>query len=121
MNPKQSCNIRWAAMLLMACGGLVLTAPATAQGQVNNPTAEVQSSMITASGTVIGSDGEPVIGATGLAKGHSGTGVSTDIDGKFTLKVPAGSTLVISYIGCVTQEVKASSTPIEIYLKKKMR
>ncbi len=118
MNPKQSCNIRWAAMLLMACGGLVLTAPATAQGQVNNPTAEVQSSMITASGTVIGSDGEPVIGATVLAKGHSGTGVSTDIDGKFTLKVPAGSTLVISYIGCVTQEVKASSTPIEIYLKE---
>lgn len=116
MNPKQSWNIRWAARLLLACGGLTLTIPGYAQSQGGTPQTEMRESMITASGTVIGSDGEPVIGASVLAKGKS-IGASTDLDGKFSLKVPAGTTLVISYVGCVTQEVKATSTPMEIHLK----
>lgn len=116
MNPKQSWNIRWAARLLLACGGLTLTIPGYAQSQGGTPQTEMRESMITASGTVIGSDGEPVIGASVLAKGKS-IGASTDLDGKFSLKVPAGTTLVISYVGCVTQEVKATPTPLEIHLK----
>lgn len=34
-------------------------------------------------------------------------GAITDIDGNFTIKVPAGTTLEISYIGYITQRVKA--------------
>ncbi len=50
--------------------------------------------------------GETVIGASVLVKGHSGVGVATDIDGKFTLNVPKGAShLVISYIGYKTVEV----------------
>jgi TonB-linked outer membrane protein, SusC/RagA family len=50
-------------------------------------------------------DGDVVIGASILVKGTS-TGTVTDLDGAFTLNVPADArTLVISYIGMATQEV----------------
>ena len=58
------------------------------------------------SGTVIDASGETVIGATVMEKGTS-NGTVTDFDGNFTLKVDAGKTLVISYIGYQTQELPA--------------
>ncbi len=55
-------------------------------------------------------DGSPVIGASVWVMGTEGTGygVSTDIEGKFTIKnVPANAThLRVSYVGMATQEVK---------------
>ena len=53
------------------------------------------------SGTVIDPTGETVIGATVMEKGTS-NGTITDFDGNFTLKVEAGKTLVISFIGYLT-------------------
>ena len=50
----------------------------------------------------------PVIGASVLVKGTS-TGAATDFDGKFTLNAKPGATLVISYIGYLTKEVKVDS------------
>lgn len=58
------------------------------------------------SGTVIDESGEPIIGANVMVEGTS-TGVITDLDGKYTINAPAGSNLKISYIGYVTQTVKA--------------
>lgn len=43
-------------------------------------------------------------------------GVATDFDGKFTLKAPVGSTIVISYIGYKTQEVKYDGQPLMVTL-----
>ena len=61
-------------------------------------------------GTVTDNSGEPIIGATIKVKGGAATlGTITDIDGNFNLKVAPGSTLVISYIGCETKEVKAGA------------
>ena len=49
--------------------------------------------------------GEGLPGATVLLKGTT-TGVSTSVDGRFTLNVPeAGGTLVVSSVGMTTQEV----------------
>ena len=60
-------------------------------------------------GTVVSdSENEPVIGATVKVKG-SNQGTVTDVNGKFTLKVNQGTTLVVSYIGMQTQEVKAKN------------
>ena len=59
-------------------------------------------------GTVVDEQGEPVIGATVQIKG-TGQGTVTDLDGQFTLTAPANSTLVISYVGLVTQEVAVSN------------
>ena len=57
-------------------------------------------------GSVISAeDREPVIGASIVVKGTQ-TGTTTDIDGKFSLRVPDNAkTLVISYIGMRTQEI----------------
>ena len=58
-------------------------------------------------GTVLDEFGEGVIGATVKEKGTS-NGAVTDFEGNFRLKVAAGKTLVVSYIGYQTQEVSAA-------------
>lgn len=56
-------------------------------------------------GTVVSQeDGEPIIGASVFVQGTK-TGTATDIDGKFTLEVPAGKKLTISYVGMETMIV----------------
>ena len=59
-------------------------------------------------GTVTDDLGEPVIGASVVEKGNAQNGTITNIDGQFTIKVNEGTPLIISYIGYLTQEVKAS-------------
>ena len=66
--------------------------------------------VITVKGTVIDSQGETVIGASVVEKGNVKNATVTDFDGNFTLKVAKGKTLVISFIGMETQEVKAAPT-----------
>ena len=56
------------------------------------------------SGQVLDEDGEPAIGARVQVKGTQLITV-TDVDGRFTLQGPAGSVLVISYIGYQPLEV----------------
>lgn len=75
-----------------------------------------QAQEITVSGTVLsGSDNEPLVGAT-VRSVATNAGTSTDIDGKFTMKVPQGSDLVVSYIGYEASTVKAEPD-ITIVLK----
>lgn len=63
------------------------------------------SAQVTVTGTVVDPDDEPIIGATVREDGAS-NGTSTDIDGNFSLNVKSGkATLVISYIGMVTEKV----------------
>ena len=68
-------------------------------------TAEAQSQKIT--GTVVDEFGDPVIGANVRVKGTT-IGAVTDIDGKFSLDTSAGSELEVSFIGYVSESVKAS-------------
>ena len=58
-------------------------------------------------GTVTDAMG-PVIGASVVVKGTS-NGVATDFDGNFTLNATPGQTLVITYIGYTTKEVKITA------------
>ena len=69
-------------------------------------------------GTVLEENGEPCIGATVAIQGEkAGVGVTvTDFDGKFSLAVPAGKKLVISYIGMETQTVTPKNG-MKVYLK----
>ncbi len=69
----------------------------------------------TYTGTVVDDQNEPVIGASVVQKGTS-NGTVTDFDGNFSVSVDEGSTLVISYIGLVTQEVKAANN-LRVVLK----
>ncbi len=67
------------------------------------------------SGTVSDNTGLPLPGVSVLVKG-SKTGTQTDFDGKYSIKVAPSQTLVFSYIGMKTQEVKASSTTVNVKL-----
>lgn len=67
-----------------------------------------QVSNIEISGKVVDIYNEPIIGANIAVKGTT-MGDISDIDGNFTLSVPPGSTLVISYIGYIEQEIKLTS------------
>ncbi len=60
-------------------------------------------------GTVIDENGEPVIGATIVDKVNSQNAAITDFDGRFTINVNAGKTIVVSYIGYETQELAAKN------------
>lgn len=58
-------------------------------------------------GTVVDSKGEPIIGATIAQKDNKSNAVITDFDGNFTIKNVNGKTLVFTYVGMITQELKA--------------
>ena len=88
------------------CVGLCLFGIISAQQAwaATESVASVQQSR-QASGRVADSQG-PLIGATVMEKGTN-NGTVTDFNGNFTLSVKSGATLVISYVGYETQEVKA--------------
>lgn len=52
---------------------------------------------------------EPMIGATVMIEGNNSVDAVTDIDGRFTLAVPAGKEIIISYIGYKPLQAKAQS------------
>ena len=73
----------------------------------------------TIKGIIYDEQGETIIGASVLIKGEETTGTTSDMDGKFTLSVPQGSTLVISYIGYHPQEIKIRKrTALHVILKE---
>ena len=74
----------------------------------------------TLTGTVTDSNGEALIGANVTVKGTT-NGSITDINGKFTLQqVPAQTTLVIAYIGYLSQEIAVNSSQrtVDVQLKE---
>ena len=69
-------------------------------------------------GTVVDPNGEAVIGANVLVKGTT-NGTITDIDGKFSLEVPEGAMLLVSYIGYGDYETKVGNqSNLSITLKE---
>ncbi len=75
-------NKRWS---VIAAGLFLSTGIALAQSKV--------------SGTVVSQeDGQPVIGASIVVEG-SKMGTVTDIDGHFSLDVPTGTKLLVTYLG----------------------
>lgn len=64
----------------------------------------------TVKGSVVDENGEPIIGATVVVNGTS-KGTITDIDGKFSISVPAKGKLKISYIGCSPQIISNLNDP----------
>ena len=64
-----------------------------------------------------GTDGEPLIGVSVQIKEDSGKGTVTDLDGKFVIEASKGQTLVFSYIGYISQEVKITKSVLSRPLK----
>ncbi len=68
--------------------------------------AAVSAQNVTVKGNVVDQNGEPIIGAT-VKVANSQTGTVTNFDGDFTISCRDGATLVVSYIGYTSKEVKA--------------
>ncbi len=88
---KRKRNSYNARIILFAMIGLIMSITSFAQN-------------VTVTGNVKDVTGEAIIGASIVVKGTT-TGTVTDFDGNFTLSVPSGSILSISYIGYKSQEV----------------
>ena len=67
-------------------------------------------------GHVVDENGEPLIGVTVKVVGANG-GAITDVDGNFTLNVPEGRKLQISYAGYKSQTVTASRGNLDIKME----
>lgn len=75
-----------------------------------NPLVKSVSGVITSE-----SDGLPLPGVSVIEKGTT-NGVQTDFDGKYTLKLTTGNTLVYSYVGMKTEELPIHSSTINLSL-----
>ena len=102
------------------CMTLCLTSAAL-PGRANAESSAIVNEVLQSSvvkGVVKDSNGEPLLGVNVLVKGTT-IGAITDIDGNFSFEAPAGCTLVISYIGFESQEVKVKgNAPLNIILKE---
>ena len=69
-------------------------------------------------GTVFDQNGQTLPGANIVVKGTS-ISTQTDIDGQFSIEVPAtATTLIVSFVGLDDQEVAIKNTPLRITLKE---
>ncbi|MDR2914312.1 MAG: carboxypeptidase-like regulatory domain-containing protein, partial [Tannerella sp.] len=73
---------------------------------------------INISGTVTDNEGLTLPGVSVVVKGTT-TGISTDIDGQYSLKASKGSVLTFSYIGYESQDIKINNqTQINVTLQE---
>ena len=99
-------------MSALALLGLGYSSNANAAGSPQ----EIQQASKKITGTVVDAQG-PVIGASVVEKGTT-NGTVTDFDGNFSLSVKTGATIVVSFIGYETQEIKVGNQDnIQITMK----
>ena len=102
------------ASLLLLC---ISPQFAVADGLKQDAVTIMQQQNLKVSGVVTDEAGEPLIGVSVLVKGTT-LGNITDLNGRFSVDVPEGSILEISYIGYKTQSIKAQREPMNIVLKE---
>jgi TonB-linked SusC/RagA family outer membrane protein len=85
-------RVKRLGLLLLLCAALPLS---------------LQAQNLNISGTVLGPDGDPVVGASVVVKGST-VGVVTGVGGSYTINAPADATLVFSFLGLATKEEAAA-------------
>ncbi len=110
-------NFRKTALLvgMFSTISLIYIPSISAASSVDAVVAVQQTKTIT--GTISDAMG-PIVGANVVEKGTT-NGIITDLDGKFTLNVKQGATIVVSFIGYVNQEIRITNqTSLNITLKE---
>ena len=101
-------NLRKINCLIVLCSFFGVTSTTQAATEpVGTPSIEEVQQSKKVTGKVRDSEGE-LIGATVMEKGTS-NGVITDYNGNFSIDVSPNATLVVSYVGYVTQEVRVGN------------
>ena len=85
---------------------------------VTGGSAHAQTAARLLKGRVVDAGNDPIIGASVMVK-NAKEGTVTNMEGKFSLNVAPSATLVVSYIGFVTQEVKADTQKGEMTITLK--
>lgn len=109
LQQKSDCFYKkmWLCLLGLSVIGSSVSATVAPQNPENGGIEQQQDR--TVQGVVVNKNGETLPGVSVLVKGTQ-IGVTTDMDGRFTLKVPAGSKLIqFSFIGMQTREIPVSS------------
>lgn len=100
--------------VLAAVGVMTVTISLSAQNEIPDSTVVAAASPVevatsgarAVNGTVYDRGNQPVIGASVRIKGKEAIIAVTDIDGKFSAKVPGDCTLSVSYVGCKPATIK---------------
>ena len=108
---KKRCNsnMMHITSTLALATGLLFPLPIAVQANcIRNNNLRVQQDNVT-TGRIIDENGEPLIGVTvRILKGNTGT--ITDIDGNYSIRVPKGTQLKITYTGYKDQIIRAGGT-----------
>lgn len=114
---RSSAYARAMMCLALAAGGGISPLFAATDATASPETQAVQQNNVTVKGVVRDAKGEPIVGATVTEKGNTRNGTITDIDGNYSLNVPRGATLSVSYVGFVTADTKGGSVTLAEDLK----
>ena len=98
--------------MLFLVSWLLLLTPETLTAQV-----QAGGDKIKVTGKVLDTAGEPIVGVTVAQKGTT-IGVSTDVQGNFSIELPRDAVIVISYLGFTAQEVAVTEQPLTIILEE---
>ncbi len=85
------------------------------------PLMSIAQGQIQFKGKVVDEKGTPILGASVTEKKKPSNGVATDFEGNFSISLPLGASVKISYIGYLTQEVKASASFVKVTLKEDLQ
>lgn len=100
----------------MLCAGFFVFEPNVMNAQGNAQSIAASQQKITVTGEVSDAEG-PLIGVSVREKSNPQNAVATDYDGKFSISVPKGAVLLISYVGMKEQEVTADGQPLAITME----
>lgn len=107
-------KFRVMATVLTLAMSMLISGSAYAQGS-----SAVTAKRVTVSGVVVDATGLPVIGATVVDKSNELNGASTNLDGKYSLSVPADGAIVVSFLGYETQTLAVNNrTSINVTLQQ---
>lgn len=95
--------------LLMTAGNITFALADGSSTGIPSVQSVQQVNTITVKGVVKDKNGDPIVGATVTEKGNTKNGAITDIDGNYSLRLPAGKIITVSYVGFKTAEFKATS------------
>jgi TonB-linked SusC/RagA family outer membrane protein len=102
---------RFAALHQAVCGGAARRSLLLLAAVLLTASTSLWAQNLTVSGTVLDVSGAPVVGASVVVKGST-TGVTTNVNGGYTISVPPDATLVFSYLGMKSKEIKATSNEL---------
>ncbi len=122
-NQKQFKTKKWSQkrttrLLSMGILLFVLTmVPLQTVSATNEASLEIQSQGILITGTIRDVNNQPIVGAT-IATENAQAGTITDFNGNFSLNIPEGTRLRVTYIGYVQQTIVAKKGHIDIVMQE---